>query len=220
MKSFQLLICCILVLSACSHKQTSSVTTAPPLAKSDALWRIISTQCLPQFEAEQPQNQCAEVHIQQGQERGYVIFKDQRGILQYLLMPTRKITGMESPELLEDSGPNYFYLSWVHRSAMEKLHGEAIKPEHISLAVNSQFGRSQNQLHVHISCSKVEVQKEMARQVKKIGNKWAVMPTSLLGHTYWARKISEKELSQKNAFHLMAQEIPGAQERMGEFGLG
>lgn len=191
----------------------------PVVVKSDALWNIINTNCVPHFEDGKAENQCAEVHMQEGRDRGYVVFKDQRGVLQYLLMPTRKIAGMESPELLEANSPNYFNLSWVHRTAMEKLYEGPIAKENISLAINSAFGRSQNQLHVHISCPKIEVQKELSSQAKSIPKTWGPLPKKIIGFDMLARRISEKELAKENAFHLMAKEIPNAEKEMGEYGL-
>lgn len=38
---------------------------------------------------------------------GYVLFKDRNGPLQYLLMPTYRINGTESPLLLEPLTPNF-----------------------------------------------------------------------------------------------------------------
>ncbi|MDI8083641.1 CDP-diacylglycerol diphosphatase, partial [Salmonella enterica subsp. enterica serovar Kentucky] len=38
---------------------------------------------------------------------GYVVFKDRHGPLQYLLMPTYRINGTESPLLLEPATPNF-----------------------------------------------------------------------------------------------------------------
>ncbi|MET0331942.1 MAG: CDP-diacylglycerol diphosphatase, partial [Dyella sp.] len=43
---------------------------------------------------------------------GYAILKDHHGPAQYLLIPTARITGIESPLLLRAGAPNYFAAAW------------------------------------------------------------------------------------------------------------
>lgn len=211
-KRFFLTVPVFLVVAGCASLKT-------PL-RSDALWNIISEKCLPQYKASpQTPNPCIEVNLEKGEAYGYVVFKDRVGELQYLLMPTAKITGIESAPLLQEDATNYFDLAWKARSYMEKKHGAAISPEAVSLAVNSQYGRSQNQLHIHVSCPKPEVQAQIAKDLSLFHAGWAVVPGGLLGHQYFARKISEQDLENKNAFKMLAEGVPGAQDHMGEFGL-
>lgn len=193
-------------------------STPPTVLRSDALWNIISTQCLAQKDS--PQNPCAQVNVDKGVDRGFVVFKDRIGDFQYLLMPTAKITGIESPVLLEEATTNYFDLAWKARNFMEKKYGSVIPQESVSLAINSFYGRSQNQLHIHISCPKVEVQKAVAVQSKKLKAGWSILPDGLLDHQYYARKVSEQELNQRSAFRILADELPDAKDHMAEFGLG
>lgn len=51
---------------------------------------------------------------------GYVVLKDLNGPLQYLLMPTYRINGTESPLLTDPSTPN-FWLAWQARDFMSKI---------------------------------------------------------------------------------------------------
>ncbi len=41
-----------------------------------------------------------------------MLFKDRNGPLQYLLMPTYRINGTESPLLLDPLTPNFFWQAW------------------------------------------------------------------------------------------------------------
>lgn len=70
----------------------------------DALWRIVSQQCLPNQQAHDNPAPCAQVDVP----AGFVVFKDRNGPLQYLLMPSAKITGIESPAVLDAATPNFF----------------------------------------------------------------------------------------------------------------
>ncbi len=196
-----------------------ATSPAPEVAKSDVLWNIVSTQCVPFFLANQLPKPCLEVNIFADHGSGYVVLKDKVGDLQYLLMPTQRISGIESPEILTDEAPNYFYLAWKANVYMESKRGSPIPVEAMSLAVNSQYGRSQNHLHVHISCPKPAVQTQVQKAVSLIKKEWSLLPFQILNHRYYARKLSEQELSQQNAFKSLAAGVPEARDHMGEFGL-
>ncbi len=193
-------------------------STTPTSPKSDALWNIINTKCVPPVTELSPN--CIEVNVENGRDKGYVIFKDRVGELQYLLMPTRKITGMESPEIISPDAPNYFYLAWKYRTYMEKKKGSAIPVEAMSLAINSQFGRSQNQLHIHISCPKPEVQAQVQKLASSLRSVWSIVPEKIEGHQYYAKILSEKELQDTNAFADLEGGVPEAKNNLAEFGMG
>src|SRR5471032_3467451 len=74
----------------------------PNKSNPDALWNIISQKCVPNQRANGHPAPCSQVDEKQG----FVVMKDRNGPLQFLLMPTAKVTGMESPALLEETTPN------------------------------------------------------------------------------------------------------------------
>ena len=114
----------------------------------DALRKIILQQCVPHQQQQQNPSPCAEVNLK----GGYVLFKDRNGPLQYLLMPTYRINGTESPLLLEPLTPNFFWQAWQGREIMSQRHGAPVPDNAVSLAINSRSGRTQNHFHIHISC--------------------------------------------------------------------
>jgi CDP-diacylglycerol pyrophosphatase len=181
----------------------------------DALWRIVSQQCVP----DQQQHQNPAPCIQVDEPEGFVVFKDRNGPLQYLLMPTTKITGMEDPALLANDTPNFFALAWQARDYMAKKYGKPIDDADISLAVNSEYGRSQNQLHIHISCLKPAVKIRLAQLGNDFSEQWQPLPDGLLRHNYLARRVTATELEQQGAFRLLADGVSGAREQMGRYGL-
>ncbi len=75
--------------------------------ESDTLRKIVLEQCLPNQQENQNPSPCAEVKPN----AGYVVLKDRHGPLQYLLMPTYRINGTESPLLTDPSTPNFFLVS-------------------------------------------------------------------------------------------------------------
>ncbi|OWF72673.1 CDP-diacylglycerol diphosphatase [Yersinia frederiksenii] len=182
---------------------------------ADALWRIVSQQCVPNMEANHDSQPCIEVDTQ----GGFVVYKDMHGPLQYLLMPTAKISGIESPQILAANSPNYFWDAWQARHFMADKYGAPIDDSIISFTINSQFGRSQNQLHIHISCLKPEVKTALAAQVADFSPQWQPLAGGLLGHDYFVRRTTAIELQHLGAFRLLADEVSGAKDQMGNYGL-
>jgi CDP-diacylglycerol pyrophosphatase len=182
-------------------------------ADPDALWRIITTECVPHASAPDPQH-CAAVDIRNGVERGTVVLKDRNGAVQYLLLPTARITGIESPALLAPQMPNYFAAAWRARTFVDALVHHAVPRDEMSLAVNSEQGRSQNQLHIHIDCLSVDVRDALRRHGEEIGDRWAPLAIPLAGVHYLARRVAGEELD-PNPFSLLA-ELPDARVAMGK----
>ena len=187
----------------------------PHSSNPNALWNIISQKCLPNQQSNGKPAPCAQVDEQQG----FVVLKDMNGPLQYLLMPTARITGMESPALLEQATPNFFSQAWAARHYMAEKYGKPIDDSNVSLAINSQYGRSQNQLHIHISCLLPEVKNRLIKDGAAMGYDWQELPDKLLGHTYLARKVTPAELNQRGAFRILAEGVPEADKKMGHFGM-
>ncbi len=193
--------------------------TSAHAGNPDFLWEVVSMDCVPNQKDNKNPDPCVEVNLEKDGDRGYAVFKDYNGPLQYLLLPTIKVTGIESAEVLTAESPNYFYQAWEARSHMEKLYGSAIAPEEISLTVNSQLGRSQNQLHIHISCTRLDVKNLIQQNLDKIGNIWSEFPGGILGHNYFSRRITFQQLKEQNVFQLLANDLTDAKLNMQEYGL-
>ncbi|MBC3380450.1 CDP-diacylglycerol diphosphatase [Serratia fonticola] len=181
----------------------------------DTLWHIVSQQCLPNQQKNHNPAPCAQVDEQ----AGFVVLKDRNGPLQYLLMPTAKITGIESPQVLKPDTANFFALAWQVRHFMADKLGKPIDDAAISLAINSEYGRTQNQLHIHISCLQPAVKSRLAQLQGDFSESWQPLPGGLLGHDYLARRASAAELKQLGAFRLLTQGVEGARESMGNYGM-
>jgi len=113
----------------------------------DALWQIVSQSCVPSDAAGKGPGKCAKVSPE-----GYVLLKDIRGKGQYLLMPSARVAGMESPALSQPGSPDYFLDAWKNRDFVSRALDVHVPDALMSLAINSAKGRSQNQLHIHIDC--------------------------------------------------------------------
>ena len=74
-----------------------------PAARADpnALWNIVHGQCVPDWQQHRVlKPPCVAVDLNKGVAGGFAVIKDQRGQTQYLLLPTQRITGIESAALL------------------------------------------------------------------------------------------------------------------------
>lgn len=180
-------------------------------ADPDALWKIVHGQCVPDMTSTDSPAPCLGVDLK----AGWAALKDRRGATQVLLIPTDRIAGIESPLLLRKGAPNYWQYAWGARSYVEKLAARPIPREDLSLAVNSQLGRSQNQLHIHVDCLRPDVRDALAAGLGGIGPRWSRFPTPLAGHRYIARRLDGAELDERNPFKLLAEADRQARRDMG-----
>ena len=86
-------------------------------ADRQALWHVVHDLCVTNQRTSGNPAPCEEVHLARGEpDDGYAVLKDLLGRTQYLLIPTRRLDGIESPELLAADAPNYWRDAWVART--------------------------------------------------------------------------------------------------------
>lgn len=181
----------------------------------DALRQIVTTQCVPGEQQHRTPSPCAAVDLK----GRYVVLKDRNGPLQYLLMPTYRINGTESPLLLDARTPNFFWQAWHARRFMSERRSAPVPDEAVSLAINARSGRTQDHFHIHISCLRPDVRARLNDHLATVGTRWQPFPGGLRGHEYLARRVTENELVKRSPFLMLAEEVPEARDRMGRFAL-
>ncbi|TAT96079.1 CDP-diacylglycerol diphosphatase (plasmid) [Rhizobium ruizarguesonis] len=179
----------------------------------NALYKILDTKCLAHADRPGEFPPCVEV----SQAAGFAILRDRKGSRHFLLMPIEKISGIESERVLSADAPNFFNLAWENRSLI--YSGALISDDRILLALNSKSGRTQEQLHIHISCVKTEVKQELLLANGAITELWKPLPGGLLGHDYWARRVTMEQFRKIGPFRLLAFGLPQAANGMGMFSL-
>lgn len=179
----------------------------------NALWQIISQQCVPGQQQKNDPSPCQRVDMA----AGYVTMKDRNGPLQYLLMPVARICGIESPALGDPATPNFVALAWQQRQLLTMRRGAAVPDSAISLTINSEYGRTQNQLHIHISCLSREARQQLDRLTPQLNARW--QPQTLHQHRWLIRTITPDELAQQSSFIRFMRKVPQAQQEMGKYGL-
>jgi len=132
----------------------------------------------------------------------------------YLIIPTTRVTGIEDRQIFAPPVADLWAHGW--RQAQIFLNKPAADT---GLAINSGFGRSQDQLHIHISCVRGDVAQALADDDEKIGGdpaKPVELPLGPQNHVY--RVIKVASLTAASPFDLAAA-MSGAKADMAEQGI-
>jgi len=191
---------------------------AAPPARADrlALWTIVHGQCAPHAEAGQGPAPCERIDLAHGEDQGVALLKDRVGIAQFLAIPTRRVTGIEDPFALDPAAPDYFAFAWAVRDALAARLGSALRREDISIAINSAFARSQDQLHLHLDCVDKNVAATLAGDLGALDDAWRPMTEPLKGRVYWARRVLSDDLVGVRPLALLAGGVPDAKAHMAD----
>jgi CDP-diacylglycerol pyrophosphatase len=180
-------------------------------ADPNALWAIVHEQCAPDEQARADPAPCALVDLG----GGYAVLKDLVGATQFLVIPTDRITGIESPTLLEPRARNFFADAWRARTFVDDRAGVALPRDWVSMAVNSEKARTQNQLHIHVDCARADVREAISEHIGEIATSWAPFPEPLAGHPYLAMAVEGDDLTAVDPIQVLADRAAGARHDMG-----
>jgi CDP-diacylglycerol pyrophosphatase len=176
----------------------------------NALWEVVHNVCVPGHLQIHDPKPCLKVELNGGIDHGFAILRDPRGGTQFLLIPTARISGIESPIVRKLDATNYFAYAWEVRTNINEALRRDLPRDEIGLAINSGASRSQDQLHIHFSCVRAEVFETLHKNEKSIGNHWARFKIPLYGQHYTAMWVSGEDLSPYNPFRLLAEGLPNA----------
>ena len=193
--------------------------SAPARADPMALWRIVHGACVPHVEAGLGPKPCERVDLDGGVDQGVAVLKDLVGIAQMLAIPTRRITGIEDPQMLAPNAPPVFADAWSAKTLVEARLGRALPREAVGLAINSKWARSQEQLHVHVDCMAIPVVKALAEYASALDGVWRAMTVPLHGRIYFARRVDSSDLVGVAPLKLLADGLEGARAHMGAYSL-
>ena len=194
----------------------AAATLAVRAADRIVLWRIVHDQCVPDQKNNGAPAPCALVDVAGGEEQGVAILKDRNGIAQHLAIPTRRVTGIESPDILDAAAPNYWRAAWAARSFLNARLAHELPRDAVGLAINAASQRSQDQLHIHIDCVAPDVRDALNAYRANLTADWHVLPFLLAGRRYWARRLDSVDLSDAAPFRLLADGVAGAKGDMAQ----
>lgn len=175
-----------------------------PVLNADALWKKVKERCL----GTSPNATSCLLTSPD-----YILFRTDVGSLHYLLIPSITIPGVESSELWRAGGaPAYFSAAWQERDTVAKALALAPK-QTLGIAINSACKRSQNQLHVHISCTREDVLAELKQKMPSIAQDWVpITLNSLQGQQYFAKTMAGADIPD-TLFPQIAERNPGIMAR-------
>jgi CDP-diacylglycerol pyrophosphatase len=192
------------------------------LAHADrlALWNIVHGKCVVDQTTHNAPAPCEYVDLSGGEDSGVAILKDLNGVAQVLAIPTRRIEGVESADILDPKSPNYWSAAWAARKYVNAHLGRDLPRNAVAMAINSALRRSQDQFHIHVDCVARDVAEALAAHAEEIGATWAPLSFDLNGRRYLARRVASPDLADVNPFRLLADGVDGAANHMGEETLG
>ena len=179
----------------------TSEATAPHRPRhSNALWRVVHDLCLTDARLTGLPAPCLAVN----RRIGYAVVKDIGAHTQVLLVPTTRVSGIESLKLQSPDSPNYWQAAWEARRYIAREVGAAVARDDVGMAINSAYGRSQDQLHIHVDCVRPDVKTTLAAHAEAIGERWKPFRWDLASEQYRARRLEGEDLGERDPFKLLA----------------
>jgi len=185
-----------------------ALTGCAALASADpnALWHIVNLDCAPAMRTRGKPGICTSVDLQ----NRFAVLKDIGGTAQHLLIPTDRISGIESPRLVAADAPNYWADAWNARryveARLEARHLNPLADNQIGLEINSAYARTQEQLHIHIDCVQPSTTTALARHAQAPFDQWTW--DTIDGTRYRIMHLRGPQLA-VNPFALVASDKPG-----------
>ncbi|MGA2342958.1 MAG: CDP-diacylglycerol diphosphatase [Steroidobacteraceae bacterium] len=188
-------------------------------ANPDALRQIVEEQCLVHWTLRHDPAPCVRVELADPalKDSGYALLADRKGGAHFLLIPTRRISGIESADLVLPGALNYLSSAWRARDRLESVVGHAIPRNAVGLAVNPVHARSQNQLHIHIECLRPEVRRALARAAGEPAKGWRTVRIG--AYNLEALDLAGDNLDGQNPFKLLNEHILEDHGVVGEYTL-
>ncbi len=218
--SSALLACLVLAALGAATADARNVMTKDGSSVADprdALRQIVQDQCLVHWRDKKDPAPCERVNVASSDtgDSGYAILADRKGGAHYLLIPVKTMAGTDSVELLDPATPNYFSVAWTSRDVLAQFVGHAVPRAAVGLAANNAHSRTQDQFHIHIECLRQDVADSLHAAADHMGSTW--LPITLVGAPYQALRVMGTDLGAANPFELLANQVPDARHRMGEY---
>ena len=181
------------------------------IVKPHALWFVVHNVCMEDMAVRKKPFPCTSINPS----GGYATLRDFAQPNHLLLVPTRRLTGIESPILLQNGSTNYWQAAWKARHLIETQIGEPIPRNDFAMAINSKYGRTQDQLHIHVDCVRPDVQQALSRHQNEIGAAWSDLDFHIIHREFRAMRLDGADLSTQDPFKRLAHGDSKARADMG-----
>ena len=166
------------------------------------LWRITEA-CVADAHSTGSPFPCLTVDVSDGEAGGHVIFREP---LRHdtVLVPTRRIVGVEDSFLASPDAPNYFAEAWRARSLVTTPDGGTPDHDRRLLIVNSGVVRTQDQLHIHLGCLKPAARRKLASVAPDLPiGEWRLVAPLVPHQPFWALRLGRVDLDGVDPFRLV-----------------
>jgi CDP-diacylglycerol pyrophosphatase len=192
-----------------------SPAAAHAVGERGALWHVVDDLCLPMHRVTGMALPCQKVDAA----RGFVVIRAPGDVTRIIVVPTVRMTGIESPALLRESAPNYWSFAWDERHrVIAAARRELDDWTDLGMAINSQTSRTQDQLHIHVDCVDARLKRALAANAARLTQRWATLDLPVWGRRYRVRQLGAEDL-RRDVFQMVAAEIPGARRHMGRLSI-
>ncbi len=174
------------------------------------LWRVVHDLCAPMNRVTGLPLPC----LKFDRPHGFAVLRAPGDITRIIVVPTRKIAGVESPLLLRENAQNLWLEAWRHRGAVTAAADRPLAWDDIGMAVNSQEQRTQDQLHIHVDCIFPQLKRALEAHPPS-ENHWSELDLRPWADRYRVKRLGANGLD-RNIFRMIADEIPGARTHMGD----
>jgi CDP-diacylglycerol pyrophosphatase len=173
----------------------------------NGLWKVVGGQCVPNQRDKGTPAPCTSVDFQ----KRYAVLKDISGRAQYLLIPTDRVAGIESPQILYGGSPEYWVGAWNAGRYVDAKLGIQLAANQLGLEINSSEQRSQNQLHIHVDCMRPDITQALASHSTDTPGQWTW--ATLDGKRYRITRVTSLQ-DRDNPFRVVQRDL-GPQQAMG-----
>ena len=180
-----------------------------------ALWRIVHDKCVPDQKANGAPAPCARVDLAGGEDSGVAILKDLHGVAQHLAIPTRRVAGIESP-----AAPRRRRAQLLARGLGGARHSSTRACSANCRAMRSASPSTPRAGAARTSCTFISIASRPTCATRsppmrgELDADWHVLPFTLAGRRYWARRLDSADLSDAAPFRLLADGVAGARSDM------
>jgi len=172
---------------------------AADVASRNALWEVVRACAFDKATTGSPWP-CLEVAGPA--DRGFAVLRPPFGRPDTILTPTRRILGLEDPQLQAPETPNYFALAFAARHWLGAAVADPRVEARVALAVNSRLARSQDQLHVHLGCIIPYFAERLHEGLGPKPRMWFRGPDMAPGLELWTYRAGTRDMNALAPFRL------------------
>lgn len=206
----------------------TSASVIPPQEVDNRLIKLVNECVFAEKSKKNWPNFCMKVSL--NRESNYTVISPKDGTGKLLLLPNNNIHGVEDTRLFEQFTPSYFYLAWENRCLIEKKlksnlgYTVHLKPQDYLFSLNAIQSRTQDRLHIHMTCVKKEYKQKLIESNKKhmYSYEWKKLPFDITNPytnelmNFISRKVTLNDLK-KGRIHKIIKNKVG--ERYPNFGI-